>query len=279
MTITLKDVYSVDEINNLDFSTLVSVVREPNMCSGGIETLRIIIKESNLRHDAKILEIGSNTGFSSIEFASTLPHSEVTGIDINQQSIDFSIQKAKDHGLENVKFIKSSALQLPFEDNSFDMVFCSNVTSFINDREEAISEYLRVLKPNGILAAVPIFYREIPPFNIKQAVENAISAKIDVWDKNYWKSLFEKRGLKEYYSKDYRYIESNSHEIDSYIDMVMSQEHLFYINTKVKKSMEERLRFFYELFDKNLTYCGFSILLYRYKAFNSEPILHKSCSM
>jgi ubiquinone/menaquinone biosynthesis C-methylase UbiE len=273
---TIAEVFSAQEIKEVDFSTLVSIVREPNMCSGGIETLRVILRESNLRHDAKILEIGSNTGFSSLEIASTLPHSQVIGIDINQRSVDFSVEKAKKHGIQNVEFIQSDALTLPFEDNTFDMVFCSNVTSFINDRDGAVEEYLRVLKPNGILAAAPIYYREIPPYQIKQEVEQAISAKLDVWDSNFWKSLFESKGLKEYFTKDYQYIESNELDIKNYINMVMSQGHLENVEPAVKKEMEDRLKYFYEIFDKNLTYCGFSVMIYKYMAINPEPILHKS---
>lgn len=276
MTILQKK-YSREAVKNIDFSNLVSIVREPNMCSGGIETIRVIIRESNLRQDARILEIGSNTGFSSLEFASTLPFAKVTGIDINEQSVAFSKAKAKEHGINNVEFIQSDARTLPFEDDSFDLVFCSNVTSFINDRESAVSEYLRVLKPNGILAAVPIYYREIPPFDIKKSVEEAILSNIDVWDKSYWEKMFGDRGLKPYFSEDFKYLESNAEEINQYIFMVMSQKHLSTVDPEIKQVMEDRLRYFYELFDKNLTYCGFSIMLYKFKAINPEPILHKSC--
>ncbi len=277
MVVTLERTYSKEEIINTDFSNLVSIVREPNMCSGGIETIRVIIRESNLRHDASILEIGSNTGFSSLEFASTLPHAKVTGIDINKQSVAFSKAKAEEHGIKNVEFIQSDARTLPFEDHSFDLVFCSNVTSFINDRDSAISEYLRVLKPNGVLAAAPIYYREIPPFHIKKSVEEAIHSNIDVWDKSFWEETFEDHGLKPYFTEDFKYLESTREEIEQYISMVMSQEHLSTVDPDIKKAMENRLRYFYELFDKNLTYCGFSIMLYKFKPINPEPILHKSC--
>ena len=36
-------------------------------------------------------------------------------------------------GAKTVDFIKGSALELPFEDESFDLIWCSNVTSFIDD--------------------------------------------------------------------------------------------------------------------------------------------------
>ncbi|MDQ0417960.1 ubiquinone/menaquinone biosynthesis C-methylase UbiE [Croceifilum oryzae] len=273
----MKENVTVKEIEQLDFSSLVGVVREPNMCSGGIETLRVIIRESNIRHDAKILEVGSNTGFSSIEFASTLPHAHVVGIDMNPISVAFSKDKAKKFGIDNVEFIQANALKLPFEDDSFDMVFISNVTSFINDRETAITEYIRVLKPGGILAVAPIYYRETPPEHIVTAVEEAILANVTVRDKSYWKEILSGFEIQEYFDQDYKYIKSTEEEMSSYVDMVMSQEHLRSYDEDLVVAMKKRLQYFYELFDENLQYAGFSVMLYRYQSPNDIPILHKTC--
>ncbi|AJI14592.1 methyltransferase small domain protein (plasmid) [Bacillus pseudomycoides] len=277
MTKTIVKDLTISQIETMDFSSLVGLVREPNMCSGGYETIRTIIKESNLKPNARILEVGSNTGFSCIEFASTLPNAEVVGIDINPISVEFSKNKALKNNLENVEFYCSDGTALMFEDNSFDLVFCSNVTSFIQDREQAIKEYIRVLKPGGILAAAPIYYREIPPYPVKSAVEEAIAAKIDVWDRQYWEQSFEKHELQLYFSDDFKYIKSSDSEIENYTNMVMSQSHLAEYDESLKLAMRKRLKYFYELFDENLTYAGFSVLLYRYKSANQEPMLHKTC--
>lgn len=261
----------------MDFSTLVSVVREPNMCSGGYETIREIIKESNLRHDAKILEIGSNTGFSSFEFATILPHAQVTGIDINPQSVEFAQEKAKKYKLSNVNFLCSDARALPFDNQTFDLVFCSNVTSFIEEKEKAIIEYIRVLKKGGILAAVPIYYRKQPPQKLVQKVGEAIGTKIEVWDRSFWEGLFQRYGdLQLYFAKDYEYVPSTEEEIETYVEMVMDQKHLASVDPKIKQALKNRLTYLYQLFDFNLTYAGFSILLYRKCPVNRWHILHKS---
>lgn len=269
-------VITKSEVEKIDFSSLVAIVREPNMCSGGYETIRTIIKESNIKADASILEVGSNTGFSCLEFASTLPHSKVSGIDINPVSVAFATEKAQRNGIDNVEFYCADGTSLAFEDNTFDMVFCSNVTSFINDRDQAIKEYIRVLKPGGILVAAPIYYREIPPYQIKVDVENAINANIDVWDRQYWESSFGADSLRLYFSEDYKYIKSSEEEIKDYTDMVMSQDHLNEYNSELKETMKKRLKYFYDLFDENLTYAGFSILIYKYLPVNQDPVLHKT---
>jgi len=45
--------------------------------------------------------------------------------------------------------VKADILNLPFEDNSFDVVFCNHVLEHIQDDSKAMNELFRVMKPNG----------------------------------------------------------------------------------------------------------------------------------
>ena len=46
--------------------------------------------------------------------------------------------------------VKADILNLPFNDNSFDVVFCNHVLEHISDETKAMQELYRVLKPNGM---------------------------------------------------------------------------------------------------------------------------------
>jgi len=46
--------------------------------------------------------------------------------------------------------VKANILDLPFKDNSFDVVFCNHVLEHITDDKKAMQELYRVLKPNGM---------------------------------------------------------------------------------------------------------------------------------
>ena len=56
--------------------------------------------------------------------------------------------------------VKADIQDLPFEDNSFDVVFCNHVLEHVEDDKKALSELYRVMKPNGWgIFQVPIRYQ------------------------------------------------------------------------------------------------------------------------
>ena len=102
----------------------------------------------------RILEIGCGMGFYSA-FLSNIGE-EVISTDLEQQSIDthtpgLSLTKAylNELNIDNVKVMPASADDLPYADNTFDMVFSSHVLEHVPNSDKAISEINRVLKPGG----------------------------------------------------------------------------------------------------------------------------------
>jgi ubiquinone/menaquinone biosynthesis C-methylase UbiE len=82
------------------------------------------------------LDVGCNTGFSTLELASWL-NAEVVGLDLNKQSVDLARERAAQACLTNVQFEQGNLLELPFDTASFDLVYCNNVTSFVRNRSAA----------------------------------------------------------------------------------------------------------------------------------------------
>lgn len=95
-----------------------------------------------------ILDIGCGAGFFSI-ILSQLGHT-VTGIDITPNMIEESKLLAYSVN-SNVKFMVMDAEKLDFDTNDFDVVVARNVTWNLPHPDEAYKEWLRVLKPGGIL--------------------------------------------------------------------------------------------------------------------------------
>jgi ubiquinone/menaquinone biosynthesis C-methylase UbiE len=267
---------TVSDIQHLNFSQTVGLVNEPNMCSGGAATIRAVLREGPaLAAGDRILEVGSNTGFSVLEMASAT-HCEVQGIDIEESSVRFSQEKAAALGLANAHFSVGDGTKIAFPDEHFDMVFASNVTSFIPDRGRAIDEYYRVLKRFGVLAAVPIFYHRRPPARLLAEVEQAVGAPLPRFSRADWEEMFGLPGSELFFSEEYEYLDLSPAQIDAYVAAVLAQPCNDGMTEELKEAAGQRLHYFYTLFNENLGYARYAILLYRKSQPTAFPVLHAS---
>lgn len=94
---------------------------------------------------SKLLDIGCGTGFL-IDGLSKKKDAEYYGLDLSEGMLE----QAKKKNIRNAVFIQGTCDALPYEDNSFDIVTCIQSFHHYPDREKAMSEALRVLKPGGI---------------------------------------------------------------------------------------------------------------------------------
>src|SRR3972149_5236107 len=92
----------------------------------------------------KFLEVGCGLGYFSEKAASL--GAIVTGIDIGGKLVEKSKQR-----IPSGKFLVASASKLPFKDESFDIVLCTEVIEHVDDQSQAIEEMFRVIKEGGIL--------------------------------------------------------------------------------------------------------------------------------
>lgn len=96
----------------------------------------------DLPRDIKVLEVGCNVGAQLIGLQE-LGFEDLTGIEISKKAIEQAKQNTK-----NINFLNASALNLPFKDNSFDLVFTAGVLIHIHpgDLNKVIDEIYRTSK-------------------------------------------------------------------------------------------------------------------------------------
>ncbi|MBP3766566.1 MAG: methyltransferase domain-containing protein [Bacilli bacterium] len=265
--------YNCDEIKRLSYTDFISLIKEENRPSGGKKTIREIAINSFINCDSKVLEIGCTNGFSSLEI-NKLTGCSAVGIDINKNSIKNANEKIKLNKLssKNIKFCYGNAEDLTkFDDNSFDLIICGNAISFIENKEKAFKEIIRVLKPNGFISLVPIWYKKKPNNKIISEVNKELGFKIKCYYENDWLN-FDKYNIELYYKKDYSFIYASDKEIIKYVNkMIDSKKHLEVYNEKEIKCIKNRWINTIRVFNKNLAQTNYSIILLRKNLIEEEP--------
>ena len=124
----------------------------------------------HLQAGMTLLDLGCGPGSITAGLAQAVHPGRVWGVDFNQEQLQQARRRAGALGLENLRFQKADALNLPFHDNSFDAVHCHGFLMHSPRIREQMKEILRVLRPGGLLASrdmdvLTSFISPAPPSN------------------------------------------------------------------------------------------------------------------
>jgi 2-polyprenyl-6-hydroxyphenyl methylase/3-demethylubiquinone-9 3-methyltransferase len=107
-----------------------------------------VLKKLNIDPNGKTaLEVGSGGGILTEEICKM--GFKTTGVEPADESLETARNHAKTEGL-SITYDKGTGEQLPYPDQSFDVIFCCDVLEHVRDLPKVISEISRVLKPNGV---------------------------------------------------------------------------------------------------------------------------------
>ena len=104
----------------------------------------------------RVLEVGCGSGaFVTFVARAVGKTGKVYALDIQPamlRQLKVKLTKPENQDIKNIKLILGSAYKLPFEDNSIDLVYMVTVLQETPDKQKALKEAGRVLKPGGVLA-------------------------------------------------------------------------------------------------------------------------------
>jgi len=167
---------------------------------GGFALSKRIGDIVNLK-DKEVLDVSCGRGAFACYYAKNF-RARVTGVDISPEMIESSITKAEQEGVEGLtEFKVADSLELPFLENSFDIVINECAVGLTSDPQKCLSEMARVTKPGGcIVIHESLWLKELPedekrdiaerlgtvPFTLSEWRDMlSIAGADDIWDEDW----------------------------------------------------------------------------------------------
>ena len=170
----------------------------------------------NLQKNEKIIDVGSGTGDLIDLILKKKIKNEIYYVDLNDEMINQGKKRFKN---QNVKFIKSNAETLPFDNNMFDKYIISFCLRNITDIKAALKESIRILKPGGVFYCLEF---SSPSLNLINSTYKVYKNKIIPW-------------IGKIVAKDklaYKYLEESIDEFPNQKALLSSLNDIGYHNTK-----------------------------------------------
>lgn len=146
---------------------------------------------------ASILDAGCGEGFATGFIAERMPTARVEGIDVSPGAIAY----AQEHFGERVDYRVGSVYDLPYDDDSFDLVLCSEVLEHLDRPEDAVREITRVARRH-VLLTVPLE----PYFDALNRIGRAAGVGGDPGHINFWT----RRGWTEFVGRQFGRVETDT---------------------------------------------------------------------
>jgi SAM-dependent methyltransferase len=137
---------------DLDALTRDDLASFDELHDGGRETTRELARLAGLREGMHVLDVGSGLGGPARTLAVEYG-CRVTGLDLTEEFCQAATMLTARVGLqERTAFRHGSALDLPFEEATFNVVWTQGVLMNLSDKARFFAEAARVLQPGGRLA-------------------------------------------------------------------------------------------------------------------------------
>ncbi|MBT2677711.1 demethylmenaquinone methyltransferase [Bacillus sp. ISL-35] len=154
------------------------------------------MKKMNVQKGAAALDVCCGTADWTIALAEAVgKDGKVTGLDFSQNMLKIGEEKIQSRHLDQANLIHGNAMELPFDDNSFDYVTIGFGLRNVPDYNQVLREMHRVLKPGGMAVCLETSQPTMPGF--KQAYRLYFRFIMPMFGKLFAKSYDEYSWLQE----------------------------------------------------------------------------------
>ena len=124
-----------------------------------------------LRADERVVDVGSGGGIDSLIAAKMVgPSGRVIGVDMTPAMLEKARSSAVAADMTNVEFREGFGESLPVEDGWADVVISNGVLNLMPDKDAALREMARVLRPGGRLQIGDILVQKAVPQSAKEDI-------------------------------------------------------------------------------------------------------------
>ncbi len=116
--------------------------------------IETVVSGLGIEPGARVLEVGVGTGLSLDSYPE---HCHVTGIDVSEDMLERARKKLDPEAHAHIKLECMDAMDLPFEDGSFDYVTAFHVVTVVPDPRRLVQEMARICKADGDVVIINHF--------------------------------------------------------------------------------------------------------------------------
>jgi ubiquinone/menaquinone biosynthesis C-methylase UbiE len=164
---------------------------------GGYKSTKKICSMCDLNENSYVFDLACGVGTTAF-FISDRYGCRIVGIDISEDLIAIAnkdLETRADEG--NIRFEVADALEIPFLDNAFDAVISQAFFILIDEKEEALAEISRILKPGGYFGSLELSWFKPPPERVYEELVNKtcndLIPRVVMFDE--WGSFFRSKRL------------------------------------------------------------------------------------